>query len=92
MMKSIRPIFLGTIAVFMMGGSILGVRANSLNPPGLVQLAQMNSPGDGLDGRRAMQEGNARPRRLGGMGYGRVNRLHLRRYRYHGLRHDRRYR
>lgn len=46
----------------------------------VVRMAQMDSPGDGLDGRTAVREGNARPYRRGGMRHRRMN--HLRHARY----------
>ncbi len=51
----------------------------------VVRMAQMDSPGDGLDGRTAVREGNARPYRRGGIRHRRINHLrhahYLRRYR-----------
>ena len=51
----------------------------------VVQMVQMDNSGDGLDGRTAVREGNARPYRRGGMRHRRMTRLHhahyLRRHR-----------
>lgn len=76
--------FLSTaaLAAILTGGAIASAQAEGLLSSGRIQLAQMNSPGDGLDGRRAVSEGNARGYRMGG---GRMRS-------YRRMRHHRRYR
>lgn len=67
------------ITVLIAVGATAAVQARDAASFDRVQLAQMDSPGDGLDGRTAIRQGNARSYRM-------------RRARHHRVRHQRRHR
>ena len=66
-------------AILLPAGAMAHLADIQAQPP-MVRMAQMDSPGDGLDGRTAVREGNARPYRRGGMRHRRMN--HLRHIHY----------
>ena len=76
---AILPTFVSAGAILLPAGAIAHLADIQEQAP-LVRMAQMDSPGDGLDGRTAVREGNARPYRRGGMRHRRMN--HLRHIHY----------